>query len=328
MKQFFYILLLISHTAFSQGVPYMLTATNEPYVSLGEDAIDITKDAPFWDDDIYVEELEEPFKLFGKKFGVIGMNDFNFILQTNESTAALIFPTSEDVVDRKTKDELLESSKILMLKSGEPGERRYEVELVNGALYEDNDLGDDMSLLNMQCSIDEKNGQIVYHFGQSTGKLDKEDFGLGNTSSGFIQELDQENNVFNYIYFISGKDTDVELSYLENMTPEESEQDSFLVQYSLETMPKSGTKYVLSPMTTAVNDFDDLILNVYPNPTVSSVQIMGLQGDYLINVYGLDGKKRASYDRNVIQLDKYESGIYIIEVVQGDDRFISKIQKI
>lgn len=88
------------------------------------------------------------------------------------------------------------------------------MELVDGALYRDDDSGSDMSLLNLQLSINEGNAQIVYHFGQCTGKLDEADFKLGKILSGFIGGFEDESSTFLDVHFIKGKDTDVDLAYL------------------------------------------------------------------------------------------------------------------
>lgn len=95
------------------------------------------------------------------------------------------------------------------------------------------------------------------------------------------------------------------------MTDAESEQESFLKPYFLESIPKSGTKYVLSPMMNSVDNFSKLSVNVYPNPTTSHIKIMGVEGDYVINIYGMEGKKLNNYKNNVIELGNYESGVYI-----------------
>jgi hypothetical protein len=69
-----------------------------------------------------------------------------------------------------------------------------------------------------------------------------------------------------------------------------------------------------------------LAVSVFPNPTRDRVKLSVLANT--VNVYGLSGAAVARFeDTDVVSLEGLESGIYYLEIVQGNSRARKKIVK-
>lgn len=330
MKKIFYFLLFVANLSYAQNVPYILTATNEPYAHIDEDANLLTDTlGEYWDDGLYEEMLDQPFELFDNEFSYLEMEDFNlgFYESIESDISAFVFPQGEDMIDKKYFDELGDHSLVYMKQSGEAGSRLIELELVEGAFYDDE--SNDISLTTLYASVNESNGVITYHYGPKSGSFDPSIFFFGNPLAGVIQRVDvEEENYLSNCYFIVGEGIDAELTYVESISENDVEEDNILSEYTLDAYPEEGTKYVLSPMSSATVDNDLLSVNVYPNPTVSQVQIIGMSEQATVRVYALDGSLLKHSKSATLDLSTFKNGVYMIEVVDGTNRYVSKIEKI
>lgn len=82
--------------------------------------------------------------------------------------------------------------------------------------------------------------------------------------------------------------------------------------------------------TVGINDNPlTTMLSIYPNPTSGMFTIV-LPGDFVMNVTDSRGRlvvQKSGVDNMVVDLDLFESGLYFVHVVQGENSIVKKIIK-
>ena len=73
-------------------------------------------------------------------------------------------------------------------------------------------------------------------------------------------------------------------------------------------------------------------IKVYPNPTDGQVSIMlPSTNEVKITVYDLNGRlllnKVSTSDNFIINLDKYEAGVYVLKIKMGQNETVKRIIK-
>jgi hypothetical protein len=78
--------------------------------------------------------------------------------------------------------------------------------------------------------------------------------------------------------------------------------------------------------TTSVPNSGAAKLQVYPNPSNGVIHISGLEKDYSISIYNMEGKlmlqKTAQQMEETISLDLHQ-GVYLVKVITNDKRIIT-----
>jgi PKD repeat protein len=70
-------------------------------------------------------------------------------------------------------------------------------------------------------------------------------------------------------------------------------------------------------------------LTIYPNPTQGMFNV-ALAGEFMLNVTDARGRlvlQKSATDKTTVELDSYESGVYFVHVVQGENSIVKKIVK-
>lgn len=72
--------------------------------------------------------------------------------------------------------------------------------------------------------------------------------------------------------------------------------------------------------------FTEQVLSVYPNPTLSILNI-DTEQEFLATLYDLSGKKLLNFSTKTIDISQLTSGIYILDIISEDKRYTKKIIK-
>ena len=87
---------------------------------------------------------------------------------------------------------------------------------------------------------------------------------------------------------------------------------------------------VCSNTLVGINDNPlNTLLSIYPNPT-SGLFTVVLPGEFLMNVTDARGRlvlQESGVDIMMVNLEAFESGLYFVQVVQGENSIVKKVIK-
>ena len=87
-----------------------------------------------------------------------------------------------------------------------------------------------------------------------------------------------------------------------------------------------GLDMIRIDITTSMEQEDNNLVSVYPNPTNDKLYIT-VDGNILVDLYNVTGEKVASYaNQKVIDVSDLSKGLYIVKVITRTDTFTKKIQ--
>ncbi|MFT6921240.1 MAG: hypothetical protein ACJA1C_000234 [Crocinitomicaceae bacterium] len=73
-----------------------------------------------------------------------------------------------------------------------------------------------------------------------------------------------------------------------------------------------------------INDFESII--IYPNPAVSNIQLIGVEGNYTILISSITGELVAAYSNtDIIDISSFEAGTYLIKIAQENKTFTKRL---
>jgi hypothetical protein len=79
------------------------------------------------------------------------------------------------------------------------------------------------------------------------------------------------------------------------------------------------------------SNLDQELMNIFPNPAINELTVELNQSADVLNVLSIDGRVKQTIDRPEntvnINVDSYDPGVYLIEVISDDKRHISRFVK-
>ncbi len=97
---------------------------------------------------------------------------------------------------------------------------------------------------------------------------------------------------------------------------------------SVGTLSDARVDYVRvykSTSTLSINENNFKTLKLFPNPSKNEVNIDGLESDYTVNVYKIDGRLVLTTKSAKIDTTSFKSGIYLFEIVTDKNSVVKKI---
>ena len=123
-------------------------------------------------------------------------------------------------------------------------------------------------------------------------------------------------------------------TYLVNQ-PNYNNSQSFFTQLNLNgktyvydsaSTPIKYITFTNFPESLSVNDFVNTNLTLYPNPAQNVLNI-DINQELSGCIYDLTGKKLLNFSTKTIDISQLKAGIYILDVISEDKRYIKKIIK-
>jgi hypothetical protein len=307
--------LLLSVSGFAQTFNYDFSVYTSEYADLTEAnlAIDYS-----WDDPQIAIPLGFSFSFEGivndtiyiSEYGVGGL----LVMDPLSDPIDFLFAYSSDLTDAGYESgEYL--SPISYKTSGEPGNQVCKIEWKEAGFYNEVALGGGaFNLVSFQLWLYEGSNDFEVHYGPHTIKefeFVHDDFLV----AGIIQDLDLMGDGFAYGHVTSGQPATATIT--------SSDEEVILVSSGLYDNPSNGTVFRFGSNFVSVNEeIDVAIWSAYPSPTNGRLTIRtGTNNAVNYDVFDLSGRVLASgqvYSQQNIDVAKFETGIYLLRMTQGD----------
>ena len=77
-----------------------------------------------------------------------------------------------------------------------------------------------------------------------------------------------------------------------------------------------------------INDFNNMIVNIHPNPATNMLTISGLNNIDSVKVYSVLGRlEKEAFNTHQIDISNLAPGVYMVKVNNGGDMISKKIIK-
>lgn len=272
-----------------------------------------------WQYDSFEVELPFPVDIFGLSHDYLEFDDDEFYFLSDSGDSGLTVSAAY-LRDRNFTDVGFSESPISYKVEGIEGSRILKLELKNA--------GFEMELENELPSVTYANYQIWYY---EQDKSIEYHYGPHNITN--MNVLNEVGVFVSFLYTYENFDTFVKAGFisesLTNPVYVESEEED-IIPYFFQSVPAANTVYRFTPNTSSsTSDFNEVIFEVYPNPTADLLNISKKNNDEVkYTIYSISGKfitnGTITSAQETVNVEHLASGSYLIQVGSSVKRFIKK----
>lgn len=270
-----------------------------------------------WDvDDYGPVTMPFPIYVFGQTYNTVTFDDDFFLLEnTNQTSAAYMFPVDGYIMDRNFSGTGASLSPISYKIEGTTGNRILKLEVKNAGLEGESMNSNTSTIyLNFQIWFYEIDKSIEYRYGT--------------------------NNVTNLALFNEDATSTVHLSYSDDTTanggylsgtvanPSYAETNVDITLPNLNALPAANTMYRFALNSLAIADQEKVQFSMFPNPTTDVLNLtFETEVDKPYSVYDVLGREvlKGSIENNSetqINVSSLQQGTYILRIAGSTQKFV------
>ena len=122
-----------------------------------------------------------------------------------------------------------------------------------------------------------------------------------------------------------GANTSYILAEIKRIEVNKKEEDvSMSVRLKNETIEGAYKTLIFADKVTSIGDLGEIAVYVYPNPVVNTLNIVGVDESAFLSVFNLNGQCVKQEKGNVIDVNSFVKGTYIIQINNQYVKFIKQ----